>query len=40
MTDRSQMVIGFPRSGATSGGTVYTIGYAASLGLPRLIVPV
>ena len=40
MTDRSNMVIGFPLAGRTGGGTVWTLEYAGSLGLPCLIVPV
>jgi hypothetical protein len=38
MVDRSTFVIGFPHS--DTGGTVYTLGYAAEQGKSRLIVPV
>lgn len=40
MVDRSGMVIGFPRKGTTSSGTLYTLDYAANLDKPRLVVPV
>jgi|SRR5580658_2461388 hypothetical protein len=40
MTDRSNLVIGFPLPGRTGGGTAWTLEYAGSLGLPRVIVPV
>ncbi|MFC6932439.1 hypothetical protein ACFQHO_20250 [Actinomadura yumaensis] len=40
MVDRSDMVIGFPRKGTTSSGTLYTIDYAANLDKARLVVPV
>jgi hypothetical protein len=40
MADRSEMVIGFPLAGEDSGGAVWTLDYARSLGLPCLIVPV
>ena len=40
MVDRSGMVIGFPQAEVRSGGTWYTIDYAADQGKPRLIVPV
>jgi hypothetical protein len=38
MVERSGFVIGFPHG--ESGGTVYTLDYAAGLGKPRLVVPV
>ncbi|MFD0857201.1 hypothetical protein ACFQ07_33670 [Actinomadura adrarensis] len=38
MVDRSTFVIGFPHS--DTGGTVYTLGYAAEQGKPRLTIPV
>jgi hypothetical protein len=41
MVDRSDFVIGFPRTGNSAGsGTVYTLDYAAEQGKPRLVVPV
>jgi hypothetical protein len=40
MADRSSMVIGFPLSGRDSGGAVWTLEYARSLGLPCLNVPI
>jgi predicted Rossmann fold nucleotide-binding protein DprA/Smf involved in DNA uptake len=40
MVDRSQFVVGYPLSGRDGGGTWDTLEYAASKGLPRLIVPV
>ena len=40
MVDRSEMVIGFPQAGATSGGTYYTLDYAAELDKPRMVLPV
>ncbi len=40
MVDRSEFVIGFPKRGEQSGGTWYTLGYAAAKELPRLIIPV
>ncbi|MEV4252491.1 hypothetical protein AB0J52_04920 [Spirillospora sp. NPDC049652] len=40
MVDRSDLVIGFPRSGMPGGGTHYTLDYATSRNKPRLVVPV
>ncbi|GII79114.1 hypothetical protein Sru01_40960 [Sphaerisporangium rufum] len=40
MVDRSEFVIGFPRSGSEGGGTWYTIGHAERQGKARLILPV
>lgn len=40
MVDRSSFVIGFPHGDNPASGTAYTLGYAASLNLPRLEVPV
>lgn len=40
MVDRSDLVIGFPHGDDPASGTVYTLGYAASLRKPRLEVPV
>ncbi|GAA1389998.1 hypothetical protein GCM10009613_29910 [Pseudonocardia kongjuensis] len=40
MVDRSDLVIGFPRGDDPSSGTRYTLGHAARLGLPHLVVPV
>ncbi|WP_172624905.1 hypothetical protein [Streptomyces griseofuscus] len=41
MVDRAQMVLGFPLAGPeVASGTWQTIGYAASQGKPRLIVPI
>jgi hypothetical protein len=40
MVDRSEMVIGFPRTGTTAGGTYYTLDYAAKLDKPRMVLPV
>lgn len=40
MVDRSQALLGFPHETEPSTGTGYTIHYAASLGLPRMIWPV
>jgi predicted Rossmann fold nucleotide-binding protein DprA/Smf involved in DNA uptake len=40
MVDRSELVIGYPLVGTSSGGgTWYTLGYADSKGMARLIVP-
>jgi predicted Rossmann fold nucleotide-binding protein DprA/Smf involved in DNA uptake len=40
MVDRSAMVAGFPQADVRSGGTWFTIDYAADQGKSRLIVPV
>lgn len=40
MVDRSTMAIGFPQAGVRSGGTWYTLDYAADQAKPTLIVPV
>ena len=40
MVDRSVGVVGFPRVDTPRSGTYYTLNYAASHNLPRLIVPV
>ncbi|WP_245886061.1 hypothetical protein [Umezawaea tangerina] len=40
MVDRSELVIGFPRSGDQGSGTGYTLGYAASKGKALLVVPI
>jgi predicted Rossmann fold nucleotide-binding protein DprA/Smf involved in DNA uptake len=40
MVDRSAFVIGYPLASTKVGGTWYTIEYAASKDMPRLIVPV
>ncbi|OSY38944.1 MULTISPECIES: hypothetical protein [Pseudonocardia] len=40
MVDRSDFVIGFPRGDDPQSGTRYTLGHAARLGLPHLVLPV
>ncbi|MEO6083480.1 MAG: hypothetical protein ABIQ18_10290 [Umezawaea sp.] len=40
MVDRSDLVIGFPRSGDQGSGTGYTLGYAASQGKALLVAPI
>lgn len=40
MVDRSQMLLGFPHETELSSGTGYTINYAATIGVPRMIWPV
>ncbi|MFG2005148.1 hypothetical protein ACGFNU_38985 [Spirillospora sp. NPDC048911] len=40
MVDRSDFVIGFPRAGKITSGTIFTLDYAASQDKPRLTVPV
>lgn len=40
MVDRVRLVIGFPHRDEPESGTWQTLNYAASLDLPRLIVPV
>ncbi|WP_255358482.1 hypothetical protein [Pseudonocardia sp. EC080610-09] len=40
MVDRSRLVVGFPLGDEPTGGTRYTLDYAAALGVPRLVVPV
>lgn len=40
MVDRSQALIGFPHESKPSNGTMYTISYAASLGMPHTIWPI
>ncbi len=40
MVDKSDLVIGFPRSGDQGSGTGYTLGYAASQGKALLVVPI
>lgn len=40
MVDRSEMIIGFPRSGTAASGTYYTLDYAAKLDKPRMVLPV
>ena len=40
MADRSELVIGFPLAGRGGGGTWYTLDYAASKDMPRLIIPI
>lgn len=40
MVDRSEMVIGFPRVGITTGGTHYTLEYAAKLDKPQMVLPI
>ncbi len=39
MVDRSGLAIGYPRRDSSGGGTWYTLEYAASKGIPHLIVP-
>lgn len=40
MIERSQLLVAFPLADHTSGGTAYTIEFAASQRVPYLIVPV
>lgn len=40
MVDHSDFVIGFPRGAEATGGTWYTLNYAADQGKPRLVVPI
>lgn len=40
MVDNSEMLIAFPLATGAAGGTLHTMEYAATKGLPRLIVPV
>jgi hypothetical protein len=40
MVDKSDLVIGFPRSGDQGSGTGYTLGYAASQGKALLVAPI
>lgn len=40
MVDRSDLVIGLPRSGDQGSGTGYTLGYAAAQGKALLVVPI
>lgn len=38
MVDRSELLVAFPLNDGESRGTAYTIDYAASRGVPRLVV--
>lgn len=40
MVDNSEMLIAFPLGTGAAGGTLQTMEYAATKGLPRLIVPI
>lgn len=40
MVERCRLLVAFPRAGAGSGGTQYTIDYASSLHVPRMIISV